>query len=103
MAGSPGAVLKFTVIAPPTVNGLVIVRNIVPSVPVVSLTRLTIAESILDMSTVSGTAVIGCAKMLTVADDVLMVGADERLNTWAVLIVTLEPAGEVMVIVTLSG
>ena len=41
--------------------------------------------------------------MLTVADDTLMVGAEEMLKICDVLIVTAEPAGDVIVIVTLRG
>src|SRR5258708_4197616 len=41
--------------------------------------------------------------MLTVADAMLIVGTAEMLITCDVLMVTFEPAGEVSVIVTLSG
>ena len=41
--------------------------------------------------------------MVTVAEEMLIVGTEDTLNTWAELIVTGVPVGDVIVIVTLTG
>src|SRR5437867_3652529 len=65
LAGVPGGLLNFTVIAPPIVNGLVNVMNMAPRFWVSFVMRRTTDESIPERSTVSPGELIAWAGMLT--------------------------------------
>src|SRR6185295_18865480 len=103
IAATPAGLEKLITMLPPTVNGLVRVRNIAPWLVVLSAMRRTMAESRSDRSIVSGCAFTGCTASVTVADDTMIVGVPITLKTDDRFIATVEPAGDVIVMVTTSG